>query len=173
MIVRPAIRGDGVALSRVLRAEDRAEIQAIHGDIDLAEHLDSSVDLCEEVRCATLFGRPVALFGRTITHRDHDLLWAQIWMLWSAPVFDCTREVVELTRRWLPQITGNAIGWNWISAKNHALIRFLEHFGAEISEQTTTFRDPNFPFVRFTFDPSHVRSAPSAHRRSRRRPSVR
>jgi hypothetical protein len=121
-------------LGRRLRADDLAEIRAVHGfEVDPVLLLRMALDVTDRPLCAVADGLPIALLGCA---PGGTLLtpFGVPWLLGSDESARHPRVFVEagrrLTREWLTRHGGTLL--NRVDARNLASIRWLRRIGFEI-----------------------------------------
>lgn len=133
MISLPSTQGEVAHIAQGLRAHDRQELQAVHGDgVDLLNCLRRAVSVSEQ--CFTLWtpdGEPVGLYGVAAV----SLLGGSgcPWFLAADRVQDYPRDIVVLgkqsVREWGRRYDQL---FNYVDARNRRSVAWLRRIGFDI-----------------------------------------
>ena len=143
---------------RNLRADDRAEVVALAGDVDEAAKALQQVDTFVGLEN----GEPVAVFGCSMLANGVGFPWFLGTDRSMAYPLALTREARSRVAEWhkrYPVLTG------WVSAANTAHILWLRRLGFILTDYAENYAGSTVPFYQFTrVEPcvSRLRLSPSA-----------
>lgn len=150
LLVRPALRGDGYSVASRLRVEDRNEIQASRGVIDVGGLLESAIASEELANVAVdSTGAPMILAGASV-YPSTDT--ASLWLVACEGIEPYSRWIARQSRPWIAAILtalGVSFGHNYVDERNALHIRWLKWCGAEFTGVTQKRADPNTNFLEF------------------------
>jgi len=147
LVVYPAALEDAEYLAPRLRPEDVAECQAASGQAPL-EALNTALEVTRHPRALLANGQPIALFGVATVPGQPDL--GAPWLLGSPEIEAHSREFLRRSREELERMRHPFTRLtNYVDARNHTHIRWLEWLGARFVHLDPTFGHEQRPFWLF------------------------
>lgn len=149
---RPTTLVDLVAIGTRLRAADRDELRAVHGDkVDVVERLINASLVSDDSTIAYHQGEPVAVLGVAPVPMREGV--GSPWMLGTDGVMACRMDLVRKGR-------AKVVEWNdkfpmllnYVDARNQRSIEWLKRIGFRLHPATAYGAKgmPFHPFVRCT-----------------------
>jgi hypothetical protein len=153
--LRPATIEDAYALSKNLRAEDQAEVQAMTGEapLDALLHGVKMSDL--PVSIVDEDGSILGMYG-AVTTLDSPRT-GTVWMLASPEILKYRRQFARESRQWIEALQNHYdILFNLVDERNTVHIRWLQWCGFTFIRRHPEFGVENRPFTEFVRIRSHV-----------------
>jgi hypothetical protein len=136
-----------------LRPEDAVEVLRA-ADLSAREALQQG--FVESSICKTVLdgSTPIAMFGVVPGPPDPDWRYGHVWMLATPGLLAHAKTFMRASREWIATLSRgfDAVG-NYVDARNHIHVKWLEHMGFAFVGADLEFGPYNSPFLEFVLIP--------------------
>lgn len=150
LTIREPIQADALDLATHLRSEDRKEVAALYGEVDvdqLAKVIEEGMSWSQDVRAVvTPEGRFVCLFGVTPLPGKRGGVWLLGTDELDRHIYRLCREARRYIAAWKMRYSTIT---NMTSASNTRVIAWLRWLGFRFSDTHILVGPDNVPFIQF------------------------